>query len=246
MTLKPHFFIYFFLIFNLCERTKLKDKHTKELFSQHGELLFVEASPGKCGELPAEDLRELAPAGPRRVPKESQVLWRKVEKVREAVKHKKWKQTSPKQLENMSCSYRRTRVNGTSAEFVVTLWKSKIWNLSQFSSCLAVLWGWITRFICNLCHFDAVNRTSVLGKPILETWKMQNCPVKIRTTEVDWKNKIYVSLFIIIFYFKDNRNEFIKTQAFNKDVQVCSNKLSWKWAYVRFSSTYFIFYFIFL
>lgn len=127
--------MYFFLIFNLCERTKLKDKHTKELFSQHGELLFVEASPGKSGELPAEDLRELAPAGPRRVPKESQVLWRKMEKVREAVKHKKWKQTSPKQLENMSYSYRRTRVNGTSAEFVVTLWKSKTWNLSQFSSC---------------------------------------------------------------------------------------------------------------
>lgn len=129
------FLMYFFLIFNLCERTKLKDKHTKELFSQHGELLFVEASPGKSGELPAEDLRELAPAGPRRVPKESQVLWRKMEKVREAVKHKKWKQTSPKQLENMSYSYRRTRVNGTSAEFVVTLWKSKSWNLSQFSSC---------------------------------------------------------------------------------------------------------------
>lgn len=35
----------------------------------------------------------------------------------------------------MSYSYRRTRVNGTSAEFVVTLWKSKTWNLSQFSSC---------------------------------------------------------------------------------------------------------------
>lgn len=182
--------MYFFLIFNLCERTKLQDKHTKELFSQHGELLFVEASPGKSGELPAEDLRELAPAGPRRVPKESQVLWRKMEKVREAVKHKKWKQTSPKQLENMSYSYRRTRVNGTSAEFVVTLWKSKTWNLSQFYLWTDVKlrrWGWIARFICNLCHFDAVSRASVLGKPILETWKMQKCPVKIRTTEVDWK-----------------------------------------------------------
>lgn len=239
--------MYFFLIFNLCERTKLKDKHTKELFSQHGELLFVEASPGKSGELPAEDLRELAPAGPRRVPKESQVLWRKMEKVREAVKHKKWKQTSPKQLENMSYSYRRTRVNGTSAEFVVTLWKSKTWNLSQFSSCF------IYELMLNSGDGGELQDLFVIyvilmlliahlfwGKPILETWKMQKCPVKIRTTEVDWKNKICLSFFIILFYFKDNRNEFIKTKAFNKDVQVCSNKLSWKWGYVWFSSTYFI------
>lgn len=45
-------------------------KHTKKLFSQHGELLLVEAPTGKGGELPAKDLRELAPAGPRRVSKE--------------------------------------------------------------------------------------------------------------------------------------------------------------------------------
>ena len=50
-------------------------KRTEKLFSQHGELLLVEALTGKRGELPAEDLRQLAPGGPRWVTKERQVLW---------------------------------------------------------------------------------------------------------------------------------------------------------------------------
>lgn len=75
----------------------------------------------------------------------------------------------------MSYSYRRTRVNGTSAEFVVTLWKSKTWNLSQFSSCFIYELmlnsgdGGELQDLFVICHFDAVNRASVLGKPILET-----------------------------------------------------------------------------
>lgn len=53
----------------------IKGKRTEKLLSQHAELLLVEALTCKGGELPAEDLRELAPGGPRWVPKECQVLW---------------------------------------------------------------------------------------------------------------------------------------------------------------------------
>lgn len=199
--------MYFFLIFNLCERTKLKDKHTKELFSQHGELLFVEASPGKSGELPAEDLRELAPAGPRRVPKESQVLWRKMEKVREAVKHKKMKTNISKtagehelQLQKNQSKWNISRICCHALEVKVLEFKSVFFLFYLWTDVKLRRWGWIARFICNLCHFDAVNRASVLGKPILETWKMQKCPVKIRTTEVDWKNKICFFIYYFILF----------------------------------------------
>lgn len=51
--------------------------YTKELFSQHAELLLVKALASQAGELPAEDLGQLAPRGPRRVPKKRQVLLRK-------------------------------------------------------------------------------------------------------------------------------------------------------------------------
>lgn len=162
----------------------------------------------------------------------------KVEKVREAVKLKinKRKLTSPKQLENMSCSYRRTRVNGTSAEFVVTLWRSKTWNLSQFSSCLAGFffkwtgvklrsWGWIARFICNLCNFDAVNRASVLGKPILRDMKNAEMPcedpwcllkVQQRSTEEIKSVFLYLLLYFILKIIEKKS----WNKGFKKDVQV--------------------------
>lgn len=50
--------------------------HTQEFFSQHAQLLLVEALAGEGGKLPAEDLGELAPGGPRRVTEERQVLSR--------------------------------------------------------------------------------------------------------------------------------------------------------------------------
>lgn len=52
------------------------DKPTQKLFPQHGKLLLVEASTSKGGELPAENLWELVPVGPRWVPKERQILWK--------------------------------------------------------------------------------------------------------------------------------------------------------------------------
>lgn len=51
---------------------------TEELFSQHAELLLVKALASQAGELPAEDLGQLAPRGPRWVPKKCQVLLRKI------------------------------------------------------------------------------------------------------------------------------------------------------------------------
>lgn len=81
----------------------------------------------------------------------------------------------------MSCSYRRTRVNGTSAKFVVTLWKSKTLDLSQFSSCLA---GFLNELILNsgdggelqdlfvICVILMLLKcTSVLGKQIFGDMK---------------------------------------------------------------------------
>lgn len=62
------------------QNTKKKAIYTEEFFSQHAQLLLVEALTGEGGELPAEDLGELAPGGPRRVTEERQVLRRVVEK----------------------------------------------------------------------------------------------------------------------------------------------------------------------
>lgn len=60
-----------FSLHSLIPKTK---ELTKELLSQHGELLLVEALTREGGELPAEDLGELAPSGPRWVTEERQVL----------------------------------------------------------------------------------------------------------------------------------------------------------------------------
>lgn len=51
-------------------------KHTEQLFSQHAQLVLVEALTGEGGELPAEHLGELVPRGPRWVTEERQVLGR--------------------------------------------------------------------------------------------------------------------------------------------------------------------------
>lgn len=53
---------------------ELNKIHTEEFFSQHAQLLPVEAVTSEGGKLPAEDLGELAPGGPRRVTEERQVL----------------------------------------------------------------------------------------------------------------------------------------------------------------------------
>lgn len=56
-------------------KCKKKSKiYTEEFFSQHAQLLLVEALTSEGGKLPAEDLGELAPGGPRRVTEERQVL----------------------------------------------------------------------------------------------------------------------------------------------------------------------------
>lgn len=47
---------------------------TEKLFSQHIELVLVEAPNGVCAELPAENLGELSPRGSRRTAEVGQIL----------------------------------------------------------------------------------------------------------------------------------------------------------------------------
>lgn len=53
---------------------KTRKIYTKEFFSQHAQLLLVEALTSQGGKLPAEHLGELAPGSPWRITEEPQVL----------------------------------------------------------------------------------------------------------------------------------------------------------------------------